>query len=370
MLAENMGGTLLTLPHCLACRTPPPYDPALLHFPKRCRFFERGCHATSVLRPRGFTPPRRFAGAVLRACCSSMPDLGFATLPAATTSWVPKHTLGRRGLTRDAHTLRRFAPRRQPDRVTTTSLPSCRSSETPPRWVPLHSASPPRWGWAAVVRTRSFSRTSRSPHATWPEPVTPCPHISVRSAVERPTPTCGPPPSIVSARVAPCRHCRMVPLQGLSTPAHRGERCPVEEPRRRRDRSSDLSYTSSVGDRAVHRPTSGVAPPTSPSASPPLPATCCSFLPWAWFPFEASPHRPLDTRPLGRIRSRCPLAPEPGPKAGHDDRQRLSGDAAPAPRCRGQVPPWGFRRQRTTDDLESLVLPKKRPKPLDRKSVV
>jgi hypothetical protein len=47
-------------------------------------------------------------------------------LRSAWTCSVPKHRIGPRGRSRDACTLRRLSPRRQPDRVTTISLPSCR----------------------------------------------------------------------------------------------------------------------------------------------------------------------------------------------------------------------------------------------------
>jgi hypothetical protein len=64
------------------------------------------------------------------------PDMGFATLRSARTCSVPKHRIGPRGRSRDACTLRRLHPRRQPDRVTTISLPSCRLVRSTPEGVP------------------------------------------------------------------------------------------------------------------------------------------------------------------------------------------------------------------------------------------
>jgi hypothetical protein len=71
-------------------------------------------------------------------------------LRSAWTCSVPKHRIGPRGRSRDACTLRRFLPRRQPDRVTTISLPSCRLLRSLPGgdWASgfaKHSGRTKRW---------------------------------------------------------------------------------------------------------------------------------------------------------------------------------------------------------------------------------
>jgi hypothetical protein len=185
-------------------------------------------------------------------------------LLSAWTCSVREHRFGPRGRSRDACTLRRLLPRRQPDRVTTISLPSCRLVPRHPRGDTGSTASRstraapfPGFHQDRCLGHLASQRGDRHP-ISWMVPVA-CPgrselrfllhrggvrHLRVRASVRD-----SPHPSVLPHHVVPpltictvdfrallCRRIRwaarrfrlatpvvpslgFVPLRGLSTPS-------------------------------------------------------------------------------------------------------------------------------------------------------
>lgn len=242
---------------------------------------------------------------------------------SAWTCSVPKHRIGPRGRSRDACTLRRLSPRRQPDRVTAISLPSCRL---------LRSLPEGRLGFRlreALGLHRALAFTST---AAWV--------ISLRSAMAA--------IPLLPSWVAPLRRSWMVPgvcpvPQRAADPAP--PRWSATSPRQ------SLCPWQSASQRPApsHRPSGNrersTSGPCSADESDGLLAVSSSrhpsFLPWALFPSEACPHLPLAFPSRGR--SIPPPACVGAEPEGSTRRPVASvRRCSVRSRCRGRRPPWGF----------------------------
>ncbi len=276
---------------------------------------------------------------------------------SARTCSVPEHRIGPRGRTRDAATLRRLSPRRQPDRVTTISLPSCRFLRDTPRGA----------GSPAAMLTRRSDEQRASHRSTEPR--------GSHRRLDFPRPRCG--PSWFA------RHDR----DRVQTPAARSTIAGRHSPRIACSTEVEGEAAAPKRGASASEPSSGV--PRFPAGGP---ITSSLRRPVRSTPGLCSADESDVTGAL--LPARLPVDPSLGfgplrGSAGPSAGLALSGSTPPATCLRPRHAPRGAtrrsvasvrrggvllasprasgllgvsRRQRATDDLGSLVLPKKRPK--------
>lgn len=280
------------------------------------------------------------SGAGVRACCSSLPDLGFAGLPAAPT-WNPTSGSSVDGAL-------------PPTRVPCKGLLLAGSETASPRSrapSPLCSASLPRQTRASGTRRRPRPRSAgaRRRRACRALRFAPSPGVSTGAAAE--------PPAAISdwrrhpsrpTGVAPRERCRMARDGPLGPPTpKRGRSC--SRASARPDHSGWSSHrvvpppATIHSDRRDGQPTSG---PCSASESGPSECRCQHtrgpFLSWALFPSEASLHRTAGHPRLRRARSHDLLPSEPSREAStRGPAASVRGGGASPHEC-GPGPPWGF----------------------------
>jgi hypothetical protein len=128
------------------------------------------CQARRSFRPRGFSPPRRFAPhAGSRACCIPLPDRGSPRFQPTQTRAGPE---GRRWTTvpsprRGSHPSKSF-PRRQPLPHHCGPLPSCRywtTRQSRAAEAALDNRSRPRPGAGSATLSEEGEGSRRGPFA-------------------------------------------------------------------------------------------------------------------------------------------------------------------------------------------------------------
>jgi hypothetical protein len=327
------------------------------------------------LRPRGFSPPRRFLPFTVSGMLQPVPGLGspgFARIGRRSRSFSDR---GR--VPRWRSTLRRFAPRRQPYRIAAACSPPavrCRDDlaavwaslprllaerrgrgNAPSAPVPPFPTGPPWDRQRRSARLATFESDRRC--AVCPKVARlPRSHRGVRlERVDRRSPGCGDPGSagrlativlrvrvtsalgarasrvrascLVSSEISrrrptPCSAWASLPARG----AVRGGSSPRRWSTRVQRRSRRPLASSPVALCPRSGPAEGLAPPTSPYLTKTLPSSRDQFLPWVCFPFEAClPCRWCPRSPVGPIPPSVPSWAASSEEERRDGRQRLSG---------------------------------------------